>query len=154
MDKTEELKLKVAEIVEKTLIELVGKTSTELVRKTLTEEIFNLMQNAGWKTPEEVRILTLEYLGIETPCPKCSGSGERAYGNTTGWRGGAGGNMVTGDTCDACWGSGDKDNPGINLRVLERILTKEQKDIFTKQRERDRERDLERDKKHKYLYYS
>jgi len=54
----------------------------------------------------------------EFPCKRCGGRGSRAYGNTSTWRGGIGGNMITGDVCDSCWGTGDAENKGPNLRVL------------------------------------
>lgn len=53
-------------------------------------------------------------------CIRCHGTGQRAYANTTTWRGGIGGQMVTEDTCDRCWGSGDEANPGPNLRKARR----------------------------------
>lgn len=56
--------------------------------------------------------------GVETPCKKCSGFGHRAYGNTATWRGGKGGQMITGGVCDHCWGSGDELRHGANLREL------------------------------------
>ena len=55
---------------------------------------------------------SLEYLlqwrGIEPgeECPQCSGSGYRVYGSTATWRGGVGGQTMTADVCDKCWGSG------------------------------------------------
>ena len=44
-------------------------------------------------------------------CSECSGSGYRLYGDTSTWRGGAGGQMMTADVCNKCWGSGDKTKP-------------------------------------------
>jgi hypothetical protein len=60
----------------------------------------------------------MDWRNIETLCTKCSGAGVRAYGNTTGWRGGIGGSMVTSDVCDHCWGSGDEHRHGADLRRL------------------------------------
>ena len=54
----------------------------------------------------------------EYPCERCGGRGRRAYGNTATWSGGIGGNMITGDVCDRCWGTGDANRKGANLRVL------------------------------------
>ena len=58
--------------------------------------------------------------GGDTPCKECAGSGVRAYGNTTTWRGGIGGQMITSDICDKCWGSGNAEKPWMNLRRLSR----------------------------------
>jgi hypothetical protein len=60
----------------------------------------------------------LEWRGVVTPCAVCSGSGRRGYANTSTWRGGSGGQMLTDDVCDSCWGSGDAERPGANLRKL------------------------------------
>ena len=56
--------------------------------------------------------------GGDTPCKVCGGSGVRAYGNTATWRGGIGGQMITSDICDRCWGSGNAEKPWQNLRRL------------------------------------
>lgn len=56
----------------------------------------------------------------EDPCKGCSGSGVRAYGSTSTWRGGIGGQMITSDICDKCWGSGNAGKPWFNLRRLPR----------------------------------
>ncbi len=55
----------------------------------------------------------------ETACPRCIGLGVRSYPNTTGWRGGIGGQAVTSAVCDHCWGSGDKNRKGADLRTME-----------------------------------
>ena len=102
------------------------------------DQIMAKLREEGWKSPEEVKDIFYYSLDISKPCPRCGGRGKRVYRNTSAWHYGAGGNMATTDICDACWGSGDKDHPGINLRVLEKILTEEQKTMLTKQRERDR----------------
>ena len=62
----------------------------------------------------------LEWRGIEpgNACQTCSGSGKRTYANTTTWRGGIGGQAMTTDVCDRCWGSGDKTWTWLNLRVI------------------------------------
>jgi len=54
----------------------------------------------------------------DKPCPKCGGVGHRAYGNTSTWRGGIGGQMITDGICDECWGSGNAAKPWTNLREL------------------------------------
>ena len=58
--------------------------------------------------------------GGDMPCKACGGAGVRAYGNTTTWRGGIGGQMITSDICDKCWGSGNAEKPWQNLRRLPR----------------------------------
>lgn len=52
-------------------------------------------------------------------CSRCSGAGVRAYGDTSTWRRGMGGQSVTEDVCDRCWGTGHEDRPGPNLRKVE-----------------------------------
>lgn len=52
-------------------------------------------------------------------CPECGGWGVKAYGSTATWqRGVIGGQMITNDICDHCWGSGNKYHPWLNLREL------------------------------------
>jgi hypothetical protein len=62
-------------------------------------------------------------LGDE-PCRACSGYGYRAYGSTATWRGGIGGQMITGDICDLCWGSGNAKKPWLNLRRVSKDVIK------------------------------
>lgn len=52
-------------------------------------------------------------------CSKCDGIGRISYPSTTTWRGGIGGQMVTEDVCDRCWGSGDEERKGVDLRAME-----------------------------------
>ena len=49
----------------------------------------------------------LEARGVEDPCGRCDGLGVRGYASTSTWRGGIGGQAITSDVCDECWGSGD-----------------------------------------------
>lgn len=49
-------------------------------------------------------------------CDKCSGRGKRAYSSTSTWKGGIGGMTITDGICDKCWGTGDSENPGEDLR--------------------------------------
>ena len=56
--------------------------------------------------------------GGDTPCTSCAGSGVRTYGDTSTWRGGYGGQMMTPDICDKCWGSGNANKPWTDLRKL------------------------------------
>ena len=78
----------------------------------------------------EARIQWLEQMrGIESRCSRCDGFGCRAYGSTTTWRGGIGGQAITGGVCDKCWGSGDESRPWMNLRRLEGERRKERADL-------------------------
>lgn len=67
---------------------------------------------------DDLRELLLEWRCIETACSTCGGSGVRAYGSTATWHGGIGGASITNDVCDRCWGSGDTNRPGVNLRQM------------------------------------
>lgn len=55
-------------------------------------------------------------------CTACGGQGSRAYGSTSSWRGGIGGQSITSDVCDRCWGTGRSDRTGPDLRAIEREL--------------------------------
>lgn len=58
---------------------------------------------------------------MSTPCEKCNGSGEYEYSDTSTYNSGAAmfaGQAFTWDVCDQCWGTGDQDNPGENLRTV------------------------------------
>lgn len=59
----------------------------------------------------------LEWRGIEKACASCGGSGYVAYGSTATWRGGIGGQAITTDVCDKCWGSGNADKPWPSWRA-------------------------------------
>lgn len=66
-------------------------------------------------------ILSMRGIDIDAgddPCKSCGGMGYKAYGSTSTWRGGIGGQMITGDVCDKCWGSGNDKKPWVNLRRL------------------------------------
>ena len=52
-------------------------------------------------------------------CERCKGQGTRPYGNSSGWRGGAGVSPCEDDVCDLCWGTGRSDIAGVDLRELE-----------------------------------
>lgn len=66
----------------------------------------------------------LDWRNIDTPCKVCGGTGVRVYGSTATWHGGAGGQMLTRDICDHCWGSGDEARKGVNLRAIVHHVTK------------------------------
>jgi len=64
----------------------------------------------------EYRNISPEYDAV---CPDCGGSGCKTYGSTSTWRGGIGGQAMTSGVCDKCWGSGKKNAPWTNLKLLE-----------------------------------
>lgn len=74
---------------------------------------------ADKSTREEMLQYFLEMRGVETPCTKCRGFGTRTYGSTATWHGGMGGAAMTNGICDKCWGSGDDNQPWLNLRTLD-----------------------------------
>lgn len=55
-------------------------------------------------------------------CTSCKGFGKRTYPNTSGWRGGIGGQAITTDICDQCWGTGERDRKGPNLRAMNSMI--------------------------------
>ena len=59
--------------------------------------------------------------GKNFACKNCGGSGIKAYSNTSTWNHGCGGQMITSDVCDRCWGSGRND-----LKWADKILVMEQ----------------------------
>lgn len=70
-------------------------------------------------TDDEHKALWANFISrrcVNTPCKECHGLGTKIYGSTATWRGGAGGQMMTTDACDVCWGSGDAAYPWLNLR--------------------------------------
>ena len=64
-----------------------------------------------------------EMRGVETPCAKCGGAGWLNYASTATWHGGIGGQVITAAVCDTCWGSGDVNRKGEDLRKLHAHLT-------------------------------
>jgi len=59
---------------------------------------------------EEFVLHALAWRGVEPEdaCPECDGSGKITYGSTATYRGGIGGQALTLDICNKCWGSGDR----------------------------------------------
>lgn len=51
-------------------------------------------------------------------CGACGGWGVATYANTSTWRKGVGGNMLTSDVCDTCWGSGNAERPWPSHRLM------------------------------------
>lgn len=66
--------------------------------------------------------------GIEELCEECSGSGIKMYPSTAQWSGDIGGAAITKGICDKCWGSGDKNNPWLNLKSLNQKICDECKE--------------------------
>lgn len=56
--------------------------------------------------------------GVVTACQRCGGYGVRGYGSTATYHVGIGGQMITQDVCDWCWGSGDEVRKWPDHRVL------------------------------------
>lgn len=59
---------------------------------------------------------------VVDPCLGCDGLGVKTYGNTSTWRGGIGGSMMTTDVCNRCWGSGDAGRPWPDWRKTEAAI--------------------------------
>jgi len=72
----------------------------------------------------------------DVPCSVCGGAGVRAYGDTSLWGGGAGGQMVTSGICDMCWGSRKANKPWTNLRKLKEKLEKQEKEVLNFSKDR------------------
>lgn len=51
-------------------------------------------------------------------CHSCGGAGEKGYANTATWSGGVGGQSMTQDVCDSCWGTGRSDKKNPSLKIL------------------------------------
>ena len=60
----------------------------------------------------------LRMRGVDVPCEACHGLGVRMYSSTATWHGGMGGASMTHGVCDKCWGSGDKNRHGADLRKM------------------------------------
>jgi hypothetical protein len=82
-------------------------------------KIMSEKQWADMLPSEQRRQLLLDLRGVESPeelCQGCGGVGSKAYASTATWRGGIGGQSITRDICDKCWGSGVKAWSGIDGR--------------------------------------
>jgi hypothetical protein len=51
-------------------------------------------------------------------CSSCGGEGMETYSSTATWKKGIGGQSITEDVCDKCWGTGRSDVQGINLKEI------------------------------------
>lgn len=72
---------------------------------------------------EKEYLICLHWRGIfpengDIVCKKCGGTGRYTYPSTCTWKMGVGGNMITDDVCDVCWGSGKLNEKGANLRLM------------------------------------
>ena len=56
-------------------------------------------------------ILATRDIDIADACKDCAGAGVKTYGSTSTWHGGIGGQAMTNDVCNKCWGSGNKNKP-------------------------------------------
>jgi len=54
----------------------------------------------------------------EGVCERCGSVGSFMYGNTSTWRNGVGGSMMTVGVCDKCWGSGSQEKPWPSWRAI------------------------------------
>ena len=61
------------------------------------------------------RLLALAHHLAGVACGHCT-NGRRAYASTATWLGGIGGQAITVDVCDRCWGTGRSDVTGADLR--------------------------------------
>jgi hypothetical protein len=62
----------------------------------------------------------LEWREIEPgdACKGCQGSGRMVYSNTSTWHHGMGGQTITSDVCERCWGSGSSSHPWPSWREI------------------------------------
>lgn len=95
--------------------------------RELHNEAEHLRAEVGRVNTEDLfdRLLLWRGIDLDDACLVCNGAGWRAYGDTATWRGGIGGQMITGGVCDACWGSGSKSRPWPSWRARAAEATKE-----------------------------
>lgn len=102
------------------------KDPIERWRKATEEAFYHVsiasFEEAGDTAIEEAeRLLAIAHALKGVACERCNGYGTRLYGSTATWRGGVGGQVMTGDVCDHCWGTGRTDRTGINLRLRQAL---------------------------------
>ena len=80
--------------------------------------------------PSDVERLTrlageirMEWIDGRDVCGGCLGAGTRTYGDTSTWRRGCGGQAMTADVCDQCWGSGLAARPWPSRHATEPATT-------------------------------
>lgn len=86
-----------------------------LVETANATELATILQRTDVR--QASRAIWLAERGVTDPCPSCAGEGRKAYGNTSTWRKGFGGQAITWDVCDVCWGTGDRFRKGCDLRA-------------------------------------
>lgn len=119
-----------------------------LVSELVATRLAAKESQAKWATRETyVHNTMVGYRGIVDACVRCGGWGVCTYGNTSTWRSGIGGNALTNDVCDRCWGSGDEKRPWPSRKRAEtrdkyiRALAAEWRKIAARL-ERDHEPDV------------
>jgi len=91
------------------------------LRKAENETLVERAEKA--EAGETLHAYLLMVRHIETACKACGGSGVCAYGDTGTWhRGGMAGQVVTSDICDECWGTGDADRKGVDMKKLQALV--------------------------------
>ena len=76
--------------------------------------------------------LSSSIVRLRLSCKKCAGIGRRSYPNTATFMSGPGviaGQAITEDVCDVCWGTGDSNRPGQDLRELVTVAIKYRKSL-------------------------
>lgn len=94
----------------------------------------------GREAQQGMLLTFMEWRGMQpwdTVCPHCNGTGSVLYGSGSTWRGGIGAAAMTRDVCDSCWGSGAANQPGTDLRKLEKELNELRK--FKKKHEQGKQ---------------
>ena len=97
-------------------------------RDSLREQVARVeAERAAYRDSMRERFLDWRHIDYDDACPKCDGSGRRSYASTATWRGGIGGQAITADVCDVCWGSGSRRQPGADLRAGAALLARLEK---------------------------
>lgn len=78
--------------------------------------LLSLLTEALAEREREVGERFLSWRGVDDPCKTCGGTGQRSYPNTSTWLRGIGGQAITPDVCDQCWGTGDEHRKGVDVR--------------------------------------
>lgn len=79
----------------------------------------SLEETLATVTNEQFLMLLCHHKGIKVPCKICHGLGTYMYSNSATWhKEGMACQAFTNDICDNCWGSGDENKHGLNLRQL------------------------------------
>jgi len=86
------------------------------IDRVINESDFEKQGGTCIEAGENIRALAFRLSGVE--CIRCGGYGYYAYGSTSTWQGGIGGQMITNGVCDKCWGTGRSDKTGANLRKI------------------------------------